>query len=199
MIININEVLLRQRWLAIALIALTVVIIKIVERRPDRLSDLDPYFLGNILIFGVAFPLAIGILLDVLVRTNSKLAHMTNALNNNSRDKVGQRVLIVENGLLLGAGIKNLLSREADLDLVGLTPSNEAELIKNIKLFKPEVVILDEATYLTNAIRLLALLKNYPELRLVVVNTNNNLMYVYDKQKRLVSQATDLVNVIRRC
>lgn len=107
------------------------------------------------------------------------------------------RVLIVENQLLLGAGVQSLLTGEADLDVIGISPVNQAELVQEIRRFRPDVVVIDKVTHLADANKLVAFLKNHPKLRVVVVSANDNLVCVYNKQQVLVSQATDLINLIR--
>jgi stage III sporulation protein SpoIIIAA len=108
-----------------------------------------------------------------------------------------QRVLIIENQLLLGAGVQSLLAGEADLDVIGISPVNQAELVQEIRRFRPDVVVLDEVTHLADATRLMTFLKNHPKLRVVVVSANDNLVCIYNKQQVLVRQATDLINLIR--
>lgn len=108
-----------------------------------------------------------------------------------------QRVLIVEHQLLLGAGVQSLLTGEADLDVIGISPADQLELVQEIRRFRPDVVVLDEVTYLANPTKLLVFLKNHPKLRVVVVSANDNLVCIYNKQQVLVTRATDLINIIR--
>ena len=43
-----------------------------------------------------------------------------------------RRVLIVENQTLLGAGVHSLLGDETDLDIRGISPHDQTELIRDI-------------------------------------------------------------------
>ena len=107
-----------------------------------------------------------------------------------------QRVLIVEDGCLLSAGIQSLLSLERNLDVVSVSPRCQAELIQGIKRVQPDVVVLDELTHLVTPASLLALVNTAPHLRVVVVSANDNRVRIYGKQQALITRAADLVNII---
>jgi DNA-binding NarL/FixJ family response regulator len=106
-----------------------------------------------------------------------------------------QRVLIIENETLLGAGVQSLLQDEANMEVIGISPSNLAELIQEIRRSRSDVVVLDEVTHLTGPTKLLALLEDYPKLRLVVVSANDDRVRIYDKREVLVTHTTDLLYI----
>ena len=106
-------------------------------------------------------------------------------------------VLVVENDSLLGASVENILTRELGLNVVGVTPANEAALIQAIWHARPAIVILNEASSLTDAMNLMARLKDYPQLRVVVVNTDNNLVQIYDKRQVLATPDNNLPAISR--
>ena len=107
------------------------------------------------------------------------------------------RVLIVENQRLLGAGLQALLTENSDLDIIGVSPSNQIELVRKIRQLQPDVVFLSEGSRLTNAVDLLALLEDYPRLRVVVISANDHLVRIYDQQQVLIKPANQLLNIIR--
>lgn len=108
-----------------------------------------------------------------------------------------QRVLIVENQSLLGAGIEKLLASEPNLHVMGIAPVHEAALLDEINRYQPDVIILDVITRLTNPTKLLAQLQHYPQLKLIIVNGNDNLLQIHHKQQTLITQAADLVTIIQ--
>lgn len=108
-----------------------------------------------------------------------------------------QRVLVVGNASLLGAGIESLLAEEPDLMVIGKISDDKAELIKEIRHLQADVVVLHETGEVADPGDLLALLEDYPQLRIVVIGLSDNLIYVYDKHRVLVAQASDLIAVIR--
>lgn len=106
-----------------------------------------------------------------------------------------RRILIVENELLLGAGIEHLLTGEADLDVTGIAGADEAILLKEIKHFQPDVVILDRATCLIHPTKLLAQLQDYPHLRVIVISADDNTVQIFEKQQILVTRIRDLASL----
>ena len=107
------------------------------------------------------------------------------------------RILIVENQQLLGGGLQSLLSGETNLDVIGISPRNQLELVQKIRQIQPDVVLLDEDSCLTNATDLLTFLENFSKLRVIVVNANDNLAHIYIKKQILVSPADQLVSIVR--
>jgi len=108
------------------------------------------------------------------------------------------RILIVENQLLLGAGLQNLLSDEADLDVIGISPRNQLELVREIRQRQPDIVFLDEDSHLTDAIDLLTFLEDFHELQLIVVNANDHVVRIFNKQEIRLSRSTALFGIIRK-
>jgi len=108
-----------------------------------------------------------------------------------------RRVLILDNQLLVGAGIQLLLSGEADLEIIGLPSLNCEDLAQLINKLEPDVIVLDEINHLTHLAGLLALLNNFSRLRIVVVRVQDDLIQIYDKQEVLVTRSGQLSNIIR--
>ncbi len=106
------------------------------------------------------------------------------------------RVLIVENNLLIGAVIENLLAQEEDLELYSTVPENESTLVEEVWQIKPDTIILNDDSKLIKPMRLLTSLINYPQIRVVVVNLNNDSVLVYDQQRTSLMQHDDLTAVI---
>lgn len=104
-------------------------------------------------------------------------------------------VLVSENQRLLGAGIENLLRREADLLVTGITLGSQEALLQAIDRTHPDVVVLDGSTI--DATRLLGLLENRPRLRVVLVSADDGLVRTYEAQQVVVTRATELVDLVR--
>jgi hypothetical protein len=111
-----------------------------------------------------------------------------------------KRVLVFRGENLLAAGVESLLAREDDLLVLGVTNVCEDEFSfeHEIELFRPSVVILDESSLATDFSYLYAILKKYPQLRVIVVDEGDNMVHIFDKQVITVAQSTDLIDVIRR-
>ena len=109
-----------------------------------------------------------------------------------------QRVLIIENNLLLGAGIQNLLAGMANLEVIGIASGRKwGELAQEIERLQPDLIVLDEDSHLANLTKLLPLLAEFSQLRLVVVSANDDRVRIYGKQEFLIATATQLVDIIQ--
>ncbi len=107
------------------------------------------------------------------------------------------RVLIVENQLLLGAGLQKLLSDQADLEVIGISPCSQLKLVQEIRQIQPDVVFLDNDSHLTDAIDLLNFLEKIPRLRVIVVSADHDRVQIYNKHQIQLSHPTDLFKIIR--
>lgn len=107
------------------------------------------------------------------------------------------RILIVEDELLLGAGIKSLLTGETDLDLLDSCSGDEAELAEEIRRLQPNVIILDQNSNLVDLGKLMSWLDGYPELRVVLVNANLDLVEIYDKRQVVITQVADFIATVK--
>ena len=108
-----------------------------------------------------------------------------------------QRVLIIDNQLLVGGGIQSLLINEGDMEVTGFSPHLPEELDQTISRFQPDVVVLDEASRQAYLFKLLALLVEFPKLRIVLVSANDDLVRIYGKQEVQVAGISQLINIIR--
>jgi DNA-binding NarL/FixJ family response regulator len=100
--------------------------------------------------------------------------------------------------LLLDAGITNLLSLEADIEIVDLSADETLGLIEQIEDLQPDVVVLDEITYQAGETGLLAFLERSSQPRVVIVSADSNLLFIYEGHQVPIKEAADLVNAVRR-
>ncbi|RME49382.1 MAG: DNA-binding response regulator [Chloroflexi bacterium] len=106
-------------------------------------------------------------------------------------------VLVVNTGSLLAAGVERVLSRETDLHVVTIAPKCEAAVIEEVRLLQPDVIVLDEGAGIIDVTKLLVLLEEYSDLRVVTLRVSDTWVGVYDKHKTLLTQIADLVAIIR--
>jgi AmiR/NasT family two-component response regulator len=95
--------------------------------------------------------------------------------------------------------VQDLLTGETGLELIGVSPSHQVELVREIRRVRPDVVVIDENCHLTDPAELLAFLKNYLKLRVVVLNTNDDVVRIYDSHEVSITQTSEFVNIIRGC
>jgi chemotaxis response regulator CheB len=108
-----------------------------------------------------------------------------------------QRVLVVENRGLLGAGMENLLSHEASMVVHGTAPGDEKELIQVIVKFRPDVVVFADDTGMTNSCDLFDHLADYPQLRIVTLSLDGTQVQVYDRRQVPILRTADFVSAIQ--
>jgi DNA-binding NarL/FixJ family response regulator len=121
------------------------------------------------------------------------------ALTDQAQDRDKQQVLVVENQLLLGAGLQSLLANRTDLAVSGITPGDHEDLVREIRRIQPDVVLINEDSRLANPAELLVQLGNDPTLRVLAFNANDHLVRVYTRQEVfevLVEHTPQLFNII---
>lgn len=185
------DTLRRRRWLLVVAFAAMLIGLEVTRYYISTHYEFDQAY--RVLLFGVALPLLAGIAFSVPSEFDRR-----RSLPGHTKAQMKRRVLVATREMLLGSGIESLLVHQKELDLVGLTPGSKTDLLKKISRLKPEVVILDEGTYLVSARDLLALLTEWPEIRLVVVSASENRVQIYNKRQILVTQSTDLVEMMCR-
>jgi len=107
-----------------------------------------------------------------------------------------KRVLILRNNLLMNAGMQSILSKQEELEVIGIQINNDGELFQNIARFKPDVVVLDEDYLTADPVILSKLLQNYPERRVVLMSLHENEIQVYITKKFHIRQIGELLAAI---
>jgi DNA-binding NarL/FixJ family response regulator len=108
-------------------------------------------------------------------------------------------VLVVEGGSLLEEGMEALLSREPDMQVIGIPFASETSFLQDVADMRPDVILMNEAGPLTSQ-RILELLKNLPTLaalRVITVRPQDNTIDLYERQRVVVTEVDDLLSLIR--
>jgi len=116
-----------------------------------------------------------------------------------SEKKTVKRVLIVETGSVLDAGIKSLLMREPELQ-VEVTRANPSAFLNQVARVYPDVIVLSEAIPLdwTRNCKLLRGISPQETLRVIVARLDDNVLDIYDKQCLELACNDELVTFITR-
>lgn len=115
----------------------------------------------------------------------------------NGRYTTTQRVLVIDNRSIMGAGVEALLSNSEKLRVIGTTPEDETDLVRHVWQFLPDVIILSNQSQLTDPVHLLTLLNNYRSFRLIVVSEDDNTMEIYEKRQTIASHRSDLATAVQ--
>ncbi|MCA9874191.1 MAG: response regulator transcription factor [Ardenticatenaceae bacterium] len=93
------------------------------------------------------------------------------------------RVLIVDNLPLMGAGLEKLLSAEERLQVTGVTVHSEEELVREIWRNVPDVLILTVESQPIDPFHLWQQLENYGRLRIIQISLHSNTVQVYEMKQ----------------
>lgn len=106
-----------------------------------------------------------------------------------------QKIIVVESERLLGAAIISLLQRERNVYVMGLTPNTTSSLIDKINHIQPDVVIVDLTSHFVDVIQRLPSCTR-ANLRLILINTEDNWVFIDNKHRVLIKKYTDLVKLV---
>jgi chemotaxis response regulator CheB len=108
-----------------------------------------------------------------------------------------RRVLVVQGDSLMSSGVLRLLSDEPGLRVIGTKPADEGALLTKVARFRPDVVLVEAASHLTDPVRLLSLVQHYPALRVVVMGPDRDVAEMYDRTEIVMAEVANLLAVLR--
>lgn len=106
-----------------------------------------------------------------------------------------RKVLVLENEFLLNAGLRSLLSKEEDLEVMAVKLSSQTEVFQIVDVFQPDVVVMEEEL-IENGGMLVASMKGYPKLKAIVVHWEDNQIEIFESQKVVIRELQDFLSVI---
>lgn len=103
-----------------------------------------------------------------------------------------------QNDLLTKAMEMFLTENESEQWNIIKLPADQciAALVEQVQKFKPDLVILYQAKPADDSDELGKLIQQQPDLRMITVSLENNVMQVYNKRSITVRQVSDLLSVI---
>lgn len=106
-------------------------------------------------------------------------------------------VFIISSPVMFGLGLENLLRQEKSLKILG-NETNEERAIDQIKECQPEVVIVYRDDTLNNSKALIIeILKANPDIRVIGLNLQNNVFFVYQATQWVTTDVEDLLKAIK--
>ena len=106
-------------------------------------------------------------------------------------------MLIAVQANVLATGIESLLKSADDLSVNRIAFSDKNVVLAEIDRLQPTVLVLDEAQTLAQVMPLLELLRVHPDLKIMVVNAENNVVQVYERRELFLKAGTDLVQAVQ--
>jgi hypothetical protein len=107
------------------------------------------------------------------------------------------RILVVSTDTILGAGVVNILTQAKEFEVIRVDSENQNDLIMALNDFLPAAVIFSENYFNSNNFLLPYLINNYPNLRIITVNADDNWVHAYLTNEFFISQSSDLAEFIR--
>lgn len=98
---------------------------------------------------------------------------------------------------ILNSSIEYLLAPIANWIVVSISSTEDLEaLILAAESKHRDIVIIHQERHNNPTNLSLQLLQDHPEIKVIVLSLEDNLMEIYSKQKKLVKQGSDLIAVI---
>lgn len=101
----------------------------------------------------------------------------------NGRSMGCNRVLVVDNQPLMGAGLERLLAAEEQLQVIGVTFRSEEELVQDIWRTTPDILILTVEPQPINPYHLWQQLADYGRLCIIQISLYSNTVQIFDMQQ----------------
>jgi DNA-binding NarL/FixJ family response regulator len=98
---------------------------------------------------------------------------------------------------IFSSSIQHLLATREDWKVVSVLNREELDsLILSVKDTCPDIVILRQGDHDFPSNIPLELLQDHPTIKVVVISLENNLIDIYNKQKILIKDSSDLITAI---
>lgn len=94
---------------------------------------------------------------------------------------------------LLGEAIESLLTTTKNWLVIRIYDSQDVHLLAQVK---PEIVIIHQGHCAENFPPPIKLIESFPELKIITINPENNLMEIYNKQTVCIKGVVDLLSII---
>jgi DNA-binding NarL/FixJ family response regulator len=108
------------------------------------------------------------------------------------------RVFILYNHHLFARGVESLLSKEREVEVVGME-RDQRQTLETIRLLDPDVILVDSSTHPeASSITIPEIFQKAPNARVISLSLRENGIDIYDKQHVVASGPQDLLRVIRR-
>lgn len=110
-----------------------------------------------------------------------------------------KRVLIVNVRSLLMESIAGLLEADANgsFDVVSTLANNLPDLLQEIEVLKPGVLVIDKATSFIRPAELVVSLLLAQNIRLIVLDSQTINMTIYDKSELMISSPSHFIDALK--
>lgn len=109
-----------------------------------------------------------------------------------------RKALVWGKGEILTEAVESLLNSLPAFEVIKLMGSNDVDdLLRQVSLHMPEVVILCQNMNEVDSTLLLRLLQIQIDLKVIILSLESNMLQVYNKQHYFLQDAGDLLSVVQ--
>lgn len=109
---------------------------------------------------------------------------------------ISKKVLILENDLLMSAGLENILLGREDLEVYGVKYSNMGELGEAIQRIQPDIIIVSKASVSNNSGGVLDIMAMRPGVKTILINLEVNQIEILDNKHIRIKDLGDFLSAI---
>lgn len=107
-----------------------------------------------------------------------------------------QRILIIGNNTLIGAGTEKLLQRECIFDVYGMAAESTASVLLVIQSMRPDTIILDPQASPVTADQLWLMLSPIRKLNVIEISTTTPYMRIFTQKQIWLTRPTNVKKAI---
>ena len=108
-----------------------------------------------------------------------------------------RRVLVIRSNQLLAVGVESLILQKNNMIVMSAAFDDVQAIRTEIESFHPDVLILDDSLKILDLPALFGLIKEFANLRVVVVNVEANELHVYERHVVSVKPSNEFIAVIQ--
>lgn len=110
-----------------------------------------------------------------------------------------KRILVIRSDMLVALGIEASLLKTNDFTVEIVPGSDENAVNGKIKIFKPEVIVMDDSIPLSRISRLIEAIENLTRVRVLVVHAFDNQIDIFNKHEFTLKESSDLITAAQDC
>jgi hypothetical protein len=125
------------------------------------------------------------------------LSELNKQLNESKKVTTPRTAILWGREDLLGKAVESILTADRNWHVIKIPGDPDFRtLTQEVERISPEIVIINQGPCTDDFPAPIQLLENFPKLKVITVNPDNNLVEVYNKQKFCLKEVSDLLSVI---
>ena len=114
--------------------------------------------------------------------------------------KNNRTVLLLGRDDLLRQAVEHLITESKDWKVTRILDERRVDiLIREVGRIKPDVVVISQSDFAHELDLPSKLMQNYPDIKIITIGSESNLVEVYNKQEISIEQAADFLSIIDQC